>query len=239
MRPCPNAPSPDGNDLDMLEIRAMMQNQYTNIGGVESLWTTHTVRRRRHERLRRPPRWYQVDVTGGTVAASTAQAATWDPDGANVITASCPAWRSTAPATWRSATARPSATTNPAIKYAGRLAADPPNTFSQTEQRPDPGHRLADRQLRRRACARWGDYSAMTLDPDGCTFWYTNEYYAANGLNHQTRIGSFHFPGCTDLPHPSPSHPTRARRPTSRALPANPVDARRGNPVRPSSSTAT
>jgi protocatechuate 3,4-dioxygenase beta subunit len=24
---------------------------------------------------------------------------------------------------------------------------------------------------------RWGDYSAMTIDPDGCTFWYTTEYY--------------------------------------------------------------
>src|SRR5437016_5832298 len=37
----------------------------------------------------------------------------------------------------------------------------------------------------------------MTLDPNGCTFWYTNEYYAADGLNHQTRIGSFAFPSCT------------------------------------------
>ena len=25
---------------------------------------------------------------------------------------------------------------------------------------------------------RWGDYSAMSIDPvDDCTFWYTNEYY--------------------------------------------------------------
>jgi hypothetical protein len=37
----------------------------------------------------------------------------------------------------------------------------------------------------------------MTLDPDGCTFWYTNEYYAADGANWQTRIGSFAFPSCT------------------------------------------
>src|SRR5207253_1340694 len=48
-------------------------------------------------------------------------------------------------------------------------------------------------------CERWGDYSAMTLDPNGCTFWYTNEYYVANGLNHQTRIGSFTFPACTPV----------------------------------------
>ena len=41
----PNAPSLGGNNLDVLQVRAMMQNQYTNLGGVESLWDTHTVRR--------------------------------------------------------------------------------------------------------------------------------------------------------------------------------------------------
>src|SRR5262249_44245482 len=44
-----------------------------------------------------------------------------------------------------------------------------------------------------------GDYSAMTLDPDGCTFWYTNEYYVTSGLDDHTRIGSFQFPGCTPI----------------------------------------
>jgi hypothetical protein len=45
---------------------------------------------------------------------------------------------------------------------------------------------------------RWGDYSAMTVDPvDDCTFWYTQEYYAVNSdRNWQTRIGSFRFPTC-------------------------------------------
>src|SRR5262249_47081155 len=46
---------------------------------------------------------------------------------------------------------------------------------------------------------RWGDYSAMTPDPDGCTFWYTNEYYAADGLNSLTRIASFKFPSCATV----------------------------------------
>ena len=43
----PPCPSQGGNTLDTLAIRLMMQNQYTNIGGVESLWTSHTVARRR------------------------------------------------------------------------------------------------------------------------------------------------------------------------------------------------
>ncbi|MCA1612564.1 MAG: hypothetical protein LC800_00110 [Acidobacteria bacterium] len=49
---------------------------------------------------------------------------------------------------------------------------------------------------------RWGDYSALTVDPpDDCTFWYTGEYYTAAGqaaspVGWQTRIGSFKFAEC-------------------------------------------
>jgi hypothetical protein len=37
----------------------------------------------------------------------------------------------------------------------------------------------------------------MSVDPvDGCTFWFTGEYYAVTGADWQTRIGAFKFPGC-------------------------------------------
>ena len=43
---------------------------------------------------------------------------------------------------------------------------------------------------------RWGDYSALTVDPvDDHTFWFTSEYYTATAsVNWKTRIGSFKFP---------------------------------------------
>ena len=46
-----------------------------------------------------------------------------------------------------------------------------------------------------RNLSRWGDYSAMSVDPvDDCTFWYTNEYLKSNGtFNWSTRIASFKF----------------------------------------------
>ena len=46
--------------------------------------------------------------------------------------------------------------------------------------------------------SRWGDYSALTVDPaDDCTFWYINEYYKATTVNlWSTRIGTFKLPGC-------------------------------------------
>ena len=48
------------------------------------------------------------------------------------------------------------------------------------------------------AYSRWGDYSAMSVDPaDDCTFWYTTEYYATTSdRGWQTRVGSFKFPNC-------------------------------------------
>lgn len=49
---------------------------------------------------------------------------------------------------------------------------------------------------------RWGDYSSMSVDPvDECTFWYTQEYYAAtSAASWSTRIGKFTFPSCTPPP---------------------------------------
>lgn len=44
---------------------------------------------------------------------------------------------------------------------------------------------------------RWGDYTSMALDPNGCTFWYTNEYYlSTSSFNWRTRISSIRFPNC-------------------------------------------
>ena len=129
------------NTADMLAIRAMAQNQYTNIGGAESLWVDHTVSARRVttatcgvEHQQRDDRWYQVNVTGGTVAANVVQDATWDPDGANAFFRFMPSLAVDRAGDMAIGYTTSNATTNPPIKYAGRLAGDPVNTFSQTEQ---------------------------------------------------------------------------------------------------------
>ena len=46
---------------------------------------------------------------------------------------------------------------------------------------------------------RWGDYSAMSVDPtDDCTFYYTQEYLKTSGtFNWSTRINSFKFNTCS------------------------------------------
>ena len=186
-----------GNSLDVLEIRAMAQNQYTNLSGVESLWTTHTVRRQDTLGFA-APRWYQVPVTGGAVGVNDTQSATWDPDGANVTYRYVPSLAVDRAGNMAIGYTTSNSTTNPGIKYAGRLSSDPVNTFSQSEQTLIQGTGTQTGSCGG-TCSRWGDYTAMTLDTDGCTFWYTNEYYAVNGLNDLTRIGSFKFGACTPV----------------------------------------
>ena len=84
----------------------------------------------------------------------------------------------------------------PAIRYTGRLGSDPLNIL-QTESTLIQGSGSQSGGY-----SRWGDYSAMTVDPvDDCTFWYVNEYYATTGHDWQTRIGSFRFPQCGTIPH--------------------------------------
>src|SRR4029077_12228225 len=144
-------------------------------------------------------RWYQTNVTGGTVAANLVQAATWDPDGANVISRFMPSVAVDRAGNMALGYSTSSSTTKPAIKYAGRLSTDPVNTLSQTESVLIQGIGTQVGNCGGSPCIRWGDYSAMTLDPDGCTFWYTNMYYNTNDLNHLTRIGSFAFPSCTPV----------------------------------------
>ena len=46
--------------------------------------------------------------------------------------------------------------------------------------------------------SRWGDYSAMRIDPsDGCTFWFTTEYYmVTQERNWSTDIAAIKFANC-------------------------------------------
>ena len=78
----------------------------------------------------------------------------------------------------------------PQIRYAGRLATDPLNTLGQGEATLFSGT-----GSQTGTSSRWGDYSALTVDPvDDCTFWYTTEYYPTTSqFNWRTRIGSFRF----------------------------------------------
>ncbi|MBV8857388.1 MAG: carboxypeptidase regulatory-like domain-containing protein [Acidobacteria bacterium] len=179
--------------LDTLGHRLMMQNQYVNLGGAESLWNSHTVRG--STSTQSALRYYQVNVTGGAVAANTTQAFTYNPDTNSRLVPSLAIDRAGDMAMGYSAT---SSTTFPSIRYAGRLAGDAANSITQTESIMMAGTG-SQTGTTTTGGQRWGDYAAMSVDPDGCTYWFTSEYFAVTGRNWLTRVGSFKFPVCTPV----------------------------------------
>ena len=91
-----------------------------------------------------------------------------------------------------------SSTIHPAIRYAGRSPADTLGQLGPEVSMIEGGGSQTG------GLSRWGDYSAMRIDPsDDCTFWYTNEYLQSNGsFNWLTYFGSFKFAGCGSPPTP-------------------------------------
>ncbi|MBC7677669.1 MAG: hypothetical protein H7233_01565 [Pseudorhodobacter sp.] len=140
-------------------------------------------------------RWYELRNPVGTVAGSPAgtpslyQQGTYSPDGTSRWMGSIAMDKVGNIAMGYSAS---SSTLFPSIRYTGRVPTDPLGTM-QPENTivTGGGSQLAN-------LARWGDYSAMSVDPvDDCTFWFTSEYLKSSGtFNWSTKIASFKMPNC-------------------------------------------
>lgn len=76
--------------------------------------------------------------------------------------------------------------TFPSIRYTGRQAGDPLGELTLDEGLVVAGSGAQT------GSTRWGDYSAMSVDPsDETTFWFTNEYYqTSSSSGWQTRVAS-------------------------------------------------
>jgi subtilisin-like proprotein convertase family protein len=178
----PQAGQATANNLDGLGDRLMFRLAYRNFGDHESVVGNFTVSSGGVAGIR----WFELrNVTAGPVTVY--QESTYQPDST---------WRWMGSIAMDSAGnmalgfSASSASINPQIRYAARLAGDPLNTLGQGETTMIAGTGSQGSGNGN----RWGDYSAMTVDPvDDHTFWYTNEYYATSGAAWQTRIGNFRF----------------------------------------------
>ncbi|MGA9998369.1 MAG: DUF4214 domain-containing protein, partial [Pyrinomonadaceae bacterium] len=178
--------------LDTLGDKLMYPLVYQNLGGVESIYASHTINNNQGGTGPTAIRWYQLNVTGSTIPATPTQQQTFN-NAADGLWRFMPSLAVDGAGNLAIGYAESSSTTEPAIAYAGRLLADPPNTLAQGEAilQAGGGHQTS-------ASGRWGDYSATHIDPtDNCSFWHTNEYYSAtSGSAWNTRIGTFKFPTC-------------------------------------------
>ncbi len=80
----------------------------------------------------------------------------------------------------------------PSIRFATRAPGDAAGTLG-----PESSI-IAGTGSQTATLSRWGDYSAITVDPvDDCTFWYTTEYLKTSGtFNWSTRVASFKLSTC-------------------------------------------
>jgi hypothetical protein len=177
--------------LDSLADRAMHRFAYRNLGTTDSWLLNHSVATSIvHNRANGSGiRWYELrgDVLAGV--PTVYQQDTFAPDSSFRWMGSIAQDKVGNIAVGYSVS---SGSMHPAIRVASRAASDPLSQLTdETSIIEGTGSQL-------RNLSRWGDYSAMTVDPvNDCTFWYTNEYLKADGtFNWSTRIASFTLPGC-------------------------------------------
>lgn len=175
--------------LESLSDRVMFRLAYRNFGSYESLVVDHAIIAGSTVGMR----WYEIRSPNTT--PSLYQSGTYSPDATYRWMGSIAQDQSGDLAMGYSTS---SSSVHPGIAYTGRLIGDPLGQMTQGEGTLIVGGGSQTTYNGGTALSRWGDYSAMTIDPvDGCTFWYTNEYIPANGsFNWKTRIGSFKFANC-------------------------------------------
>jgi hypothetical protein len=169
--------------LDSLADRLMYRLAYRNFGDHESLVVNHSVTAGSSVGIR----WYELRDPNGT--PTVYQQGTFAPDSTYRWMGSIAMDKAGDIALGYSAS---SASVYPSIRYTGRVPTDSLGKMeAESIVQAGSGSQLQN-------LSRWGDYSAMSVDPvNDCTFLYTSEYLKTSGTwNWSTRIASFKFPNC-------------------------------------------
>ena len=173
-----------GTTLDPLREVVMNRLQYLNFSDHETLVGNFVtdVDGTDHGGLR----WFELRRVGGAASPWTLhQEGTYSPDADHRWMAASAMDQSGNIAIGYNVS---SSSTFPSLRFTGRLADDPLGVMTQGEISIIAGSAS-------NSSNRYGDYSAMNLDPeDDCTFWFTGEYNSSSSWS--TRIASFRFEAC-------------------------------------------
>jgi hypothetical protein len=90
---------------------------------------------------------------------------------------------------------RSSSTLHPDIYFTGRVPTDANGTMESEAPIVDQTVATGSQSGTN---SRWGDYTSMAIDNDGCTMWYTNQYYTVpnSSFAWSTRVASLRFNSC-------------------------------------------
>ena len=177
----PQLPQPNSSQLlDPLSKYLMNPLYYRNFGSYEAMVVNHTVKLG----SRAGVRWYELRRDSAQNNWYIFQHGTYAPnDGLSRWMASIAINANGDIALGYSVTGD---TTYPSIRYTGRTASSPAGVMDVAEIT------LVEGNGSQSGTARWGDYSALSVDPsDDLTFWYTGEYMPTSAWG--TRITSFDF----------------------------------------------
>ena len=172
---------PNNQQLDSLGDRLMYRLAYRVFSDHAAMVVNHSVTAGSSVGVR----WYELRQPSGG-AFSLYQQGTFAPDSAYRWMGSAAMDKNGDIAIGYS---KSSGTVYPSIAFAARAAGDPLGTMgAESILQAGSGAQTS--------YSRWGDYTALRIDPsDDTTFWYTNEYYTKNRrlFNYQwaTAIGSF------------------------------------------------
>jgi hypothetical protein len=178
-----------GEKLDSLGDRLMYRLAFRNLGNHEALVVNHSIASNSVVGVR----WYELRApVSNNTAFTLFQQGTYAPDSIYRWMGSAAMDNAGDMAIGYSAS---NSTLHPSIRYAGRVPTDAPGQLeAEVIMMTGAGSQTS--------IDRWGDYSAMRIDPsDDCTFWYTNEYLPSNGTNWQTYFSSFKFTSCVAAPN--------------------------------------
>jgi hypothetical protein len=183
--------------LDTLADRLMYRLAYRNRGGVDSLIVTQSVDPDGAGARSSMLRWYEIRAPFAN-PPTIFQNANYDPDGSSDRWMGSMAMDKLGNIMPGYSVVNAGTSLKPTIRVTGRLRSElrnqmeaEQNIFTGTGSQTTFGGANT-------ALTRWGDYTTMQVDPaDDCTFWYINQYLAADGaFNWHTRISSFKFAGC-------------------------------------------
>ena len=172
--------------LETMTAWPMYRAQYRNFGNREVLLLNHTVDATGQDRA--GVRWYELRRPPGG-AWTIFQQGTHSPDATH---------------RWMGSIAM-DASGNVALGYSVSSSQVFPGIRVATRRPSDPAGQLGTevtivngRGAQTHPAARWGDYSAMDVDPaEPCTFWFTTLYYARTSqAGWRTRIAEIRMPQC-------------------------------------------
>jgi hypothetical protein len=173
----------------------MWRLQFRDFGSYEALVTNHTIN---NGHAVAAVRWYELRRPSGGGAWSIFQQGTHSPDNTSRWMGSAALNKAGTLALGYSVS---SSSTFPSIRFASRLAGDPPGTLG-TEINLMVGGGVQTFPV-----PRWGNYTTMDVDPkDECTFWYAGEYMPTTSpAGWHTRISSIKDPACGNVVYMYPA----------------------------------